>query len=83
MHLTRDLDGSVHVGPSALMVGARDAYRLTRFRARDLASTLAWPGTWRMMRRYWRKGATEMRRAFSRRAFASEAARFVAELRAG
>jgi 2-hydroxyglutarate dehydrogenase len=81
VHLTRDLDGSVHVGPSALMVGARDAYGLTRFRARDLASTLAWPGTWRMMRRYWRTGATEMRRAFSRRAFASEAARFVPELR--
>jgi (S)-2-hydroxyglutarate dehydrogenase len=83
VHLTRDLDGSVHVGPSALIVGARDAYRPTRFRARDLASTLAWPGTWRMMRRHWRKGATEMRRAFSRRAFASEAARFVGELKPG
>ena len=81
VHLTRDLDGSVHAGPSALMVGARDAYRLTRFRARDLASTLAWPGTWRMVRRYWRTGLTEMRRAASRRAFASEAARFVPELR--
>jgi 2-hydroxyglutarate dehydrogenase len=83
VHLTRDLDGSVHVGPSALMVGARDAYRLTRFRARDLAQTLAWPGTWRMVRRYWRTGVTEMRRAASRRAFASEASRFVPELRAG
>jgi (S)-2-hydroxyglutarate dehydrogenase len=80
VHLTRDLDGSVHVGPSALMVGARDAYRLTHFRARDLAATLAWPGTWRMMRRYWRTGLTEMRRAASRRAFASEASRFVPEL---
>jgi L-2-hydroxyglutarate oxidase LhgO len=34
-----------------------------------------------MMRRYWRTGVTEMRRAASRRAFASEAARFVPELR--
>jgi L-2-hydroxyglutarate oxidase len=82
VHLTRDLDGSVHAGPSALMVGARDAYRLTRFRARDLASTLTWPGTWRMMGRYWRTGLAEMRRAASRRAFASEAARFVPALRA-
>jgi (S)-2-hydroxyglutarate dehydrogenase len=81
VHLTRDLDGSVHVGPSALMVGARDAYKLTRISARDLASTLAWPGTWRLIRRYRRMGATEMRRALSRRAFASEAARFVPELR--
>ena len=82
IHLTRDLDGSVHVGPSALIAGARDAYRVTRVRPRDLVSTLAWPGTWRLMRRYWRTGAVELRRALSRRAFASAASRFVPELRA-
>lgn len=81
VHLTRDLDGSVHVGPSALMVGARDAYRLSRIRPRDLASTLAWPGTWRLIGRHWRSGAVELRRAVSRRAFAAEAQRFVPELR--
>lgn len=81
VHLTRDLDGSVHVGPSALMVGARDAYRLSRVRPRDLAATLAWPGTWRMIARHWRSGAVELRRAASRRAFAAEAQRFVPELR--
>ena len=47
-HLTRTLDGEVLVGPSALMVGARDAYRLSTVRARDLGQTLAWPGTWRL-----------------------------------
>lgn len=81
VHLTRDLEGSVHVGPSALMVGARDAYRLARVRPRDLASTLAWPGTWRLLRRHWRSAAVELRRAASRRAFAAEAQRFVPELR--
>jgi (S)-2-hydroxyglutarate dehydrogenase len=82
VHLTRDLDGSVHVGPSALIAGARDAYRVTRVRGRDLASTLAWPGTWRLVRRHWRTGGVELRRALSRRAFATEASRFVPELRA-
>jgi (S)-2-hydroxyglutarate dehydrogenase len=81
VHLTRDLDGEVHVGPSALIVGARDAYRLTRIRARDVAATLAWPGTWRLARRHWRTGAVELRRSLSRRAFAVEATRFVPELR--
>ena len=80
VHLTRDLDGSIHVGPSALIAGARDAYRLTRVRPRELAATLAWPGTWRLVRRHWRSGAVELRRALSRRAFAAEAARFVPEL---
>jgi (S)-2-hydroxyglutarate dehydrogenase len=80
MHLTRDLEGEVHLGPSALMVGARDAYRLGRVRARDLAQTLAWPGTWRLARRHWRTGLAEMRRGLSRRAFVAELRRYVPEL---
>jgi (S)-2-hydroxyglutarate dehydrogenase len=79
-HLTRGIDGEVLLGPSALMVGARDAYRLSRVRRRDLASNLAWPGTWRLLRRFWRTGLTELRHAASRRAFVSELRRFVPEL---
>jgi L-2-hydroxyglutarate oxidase len=81
-HLTRTIDGEVLLGPSALMVGARDAYRLGRLRPRDLGSTLSWPGTWRLMGRSWRTGATEISHAASRRAFVREARRFVPELRA-
>src|SRR5436190_11595188 len=37
MHLTRRIDGEVLLGPSAIMVGARDAYRIGRVRLGDLA----------------------------------------------
>ena len=79
-HLTRTIDGEVLLGPSALMVGARDAYRLGRIRPRDLGATLAWPGTWRLVGRFWRTGASELRHAASKRAYAREARRFVPEL---
>jgi L-2-hydroxyglutarate oxidase len=79
-HLTRGIDGEVLLGPSALMVGARDAYRLTRLRGRDLLSNLAWPGTWRLAGRFWRTGVGEIRHAASRRAFVAELRRFVPEL---
>ncbi|MFL5871022.1 MAG: L-2-hydroxyglutarate oxidase [Solirubrobacterales bacterium] len=81
-HLTRAHDGGVLLGPSALIVGARDAYRLSRLSPRDLRDTLAWPGTWRMIRRHWRTGALELRRAVSKRSFVAEARRLVPELRA-
>src|SRR5262249_26298692 len=77
MHLTRGFDGEVLLGPSALLVGARDAYALRRVRARDVAETLAWPGTWRMTAAFWRTGARELHTAISPRAFAAEGARFV------
>lgn len=81
-HLTRTIDGEVLLGPSALMVGARDAYRLSRVRARDLGSTLSWPGTWKLMGRFWRTGATEISHAASKRAFVAEARSLVPELAA-
>ncbi len=81
-HLTRTIEDEVLLGPSALMVAARDAYRLGRLRPRDLGSTLAWPGTWRLMGRFWRTGATEISHAASKRAFVREARRLVPELTA-
>jgi L-2-hydroxyglutarate oxidase len=82
VHLTRHVDGEVLVGPTALPVLARDAYRLTHMRREDALQTLAWPGTWRMLARWWRPGVAELRHAASRTAFARAAARYVPELRA-
>jgi L-2-hydroxyglutarate oxidase len=83
VHLTPQADGEVLLGPTALLVGARDAYRATRIRRRDVVDTLSWPGTWRMMRRWWRTGLGELRLALDRRAFAERAAVYVPALSSG
>jgi 2-hydroxyglutarate dehydrogenase len=83
VHLTKHIDGDVLIGPTALMAGARDAYRLGTLRLRDVRDTLAWPGTWRMLSRWWRTGATELRHAALRSAFVRAAARYVPELAPG
>ena len=82
-HLTRGIDGEVLLGPSALLVGARDAYRLARLRPRDLASNLAWPGTWRLAGRFWHTGLAELGHAASRRSFVNDLRRYVPELAVG
>lgn len=81
IHLTRTVDGQVLIGPNAILALAREGYRRTAFDARDLRDTLAWPGTRRMMRRYWRAGAGELRHAASKAAFVREARRYVPALR--
>ena len=83
VHLTRHTNGDVLVGPTALLSPARDAYSLAKLRPRDLGATLAWPGSWRMFRRFWRTGLTELRHASSRRAFVRAAADYVPDLRPG
>jgi (S)-2-hydroxyglutarate dehydrogenase len=81
VHLTKHVDGDILIGPTALIAGARDAYRLGRVRREDALATLAWPGTWRMLARWWRTGVTELRHAALRSAFVHAAARYVPELR--
>jgi L-2-hydroxyglutarate oxidase LhgO len=80
VHVTRHVDGSVWLGPTALLVPSRDGYRLATVRARDAWESLAWPGTWRVARRHWRTGITELATAASREAFVRAAARYVPSL---
>jgi 2-hydroxyglutarate dehydrogenase len=77
VHLTRTATGDVLIGPTALMAPARDAYSLRHMRARDILQSFAWPGTWRMMRKYWRAGATEILHAAAQRALIGAAAQYV------
>jgi 2-hydroxyglutarate dehydrogenase len=69
VHLTRRVDREVLVGPTALLAAA------------GLGRTLAWPGSWRLFRRWWRTGLTELRHAALRSSFVAAAARYVPELR--
>ncbi|HLL92672.1 MAG TPA: L-2-hydroxyglutarate oxidase, partial [Solirubrobacteraceae bacterium] len=81
VHLTRSIDHEILIGPTALLAGARDGYSLATVRLTDLLDTLAWPGTWRMLARWWATGATELRHALQRSSFVRAAARYVPELR--
>jgi len=69
VHFTRTVDGEVEAGPNAVFALAREGYGWTRVDARDLAETFAYPGFWRLARRFWRTGAFETYRSLSTRAF--------------
>ncbi|MEU7513600.1 MULTISPECIES: L-2-hydroxyglutarate oxidase [unclassified Streptomyces] len=69
VHLTRGIDGGVHIGPNAVPALAREGYGWSVVRPRELAGTLAWPGSWAIARDHWRYGAGELRRSLSKRAF--------------
>jgi 2-hydroxyglutarate dehydrogenase len=80
VHLTKRFDGDIWLGPSALLAGSRTAYKLSSVSAHDLAETLRYPGTWRMARKWWRTGLTELHLAADRRAFVRACARYVPSL---
>ncbi|MFJ5192122.1 L-2-hydroxyglutarate oxidase [Streptomyces sp. NPDC088394] len=80
VHLTRGHDGGVHVGPNAVPALAREGYGWPVVHPRELADTLAWPGTWRIARRHWRYGAGEVHRSLSKHAFTQAVRRLLPEV---
>ena len=81
VHLTRHHDGSVLVGPNAVLAMAREGYNWRTWNGRDLAAIGGSRGFWSFARKNWRTGVMEVRRSFSVAAFAKEAQRYVPEVR--
>lgn len=81
VHLTRGIDGGVHVGPNAVPALAREGYDWSVVRPRELAGTLGWPGSWHLARRHWRYGAGELRRSASKSAFTDAVRRLLPAVR--
>jgi L-2-hydroxyglutarate oxidase LhgO len=77
VHFTRRINGLVECGPNAVLAFAREGYKNTTVNVRDLTETLAFPGFWRLAIRYWKIGADEMWRSFSKRAFVRALQRLV------
>ncbi|MFI5875775.1 L-2-hydroxyglutarate oxidase [Streptomyces sp. NPDC051445] len=69
VHLTRGIDGGVHIGPNAVPALAREGYGWGVVRPREAMATATWPGVWRMGRQHWRYGVGELRRSVSKGAF--------------
>ncbi len=81
VHFTRRISGSVDAGPNAVLAFRREGYRRTDFNLRDLASSLAFPGFWRMAAKQWRSGLDEFHRSFSKPAFVRALQRLLPEVR--
>ena len=82
VHFTRTVHGEVEAGPNAVLALAREGYRATTLRPRDLAETFAYPGFWRLAGRFWRLGAFESYRSWSTHAFVASLRKLVPAIRA-
>jgi L-2-hydroxyglutarate oxidase LhgO len=80
VHFTRRITGRVDAGPNAVLALAREGYRHSDISPRDLASSLAFPGFWRMAAKHWRNALGEWHRSFSKRAFVRALQRLLPEI---
>lgn len=77
VHFTRGIDGSVEVGPNAVLAVGREHYRGAKPDWREFGDTLRTPGLGRLAGRYVRTGVEEIVRSRSRRLYAASARRLL------
>jgi (S)-2-hydroxyglutarate dehydrogenase len=81
VHFTRRLDdGSVWLGPNAVLAFSREGYGRLDFRPRDLGEALAYRGFQKLAAKFWQTGMQEMVRDFSKEAFLKSLQVYVPEL---
>ncbi|HEY7814948.1 MAG TPA: L-2-hydroxyglutarate oxidase [Nakamurella sp.] len=80
VHLTRMIRGGVHAGPNAVLALSREGYTWRAVRRHDIADSLAWPGLWRLGKRYWRTGINEVARSVSDKRFLASLRELVPDL---
>jgi L-2-hydroxyglutarate oxidase LhgO len=80
VHLTRDVDDGVHVGPNAVLALALEGYRWRDIGLHDLRGIGSWPGTWRLVGRHWRNGLREMAGSLVKRRYLANVRAYLPDL---
>ncbi|MBN2196074.1 MAG: L-2-hydroxyglutarate oxidase [Polyangiaceae bacterium] len=77
VHFTRMIGGHVECGPNAILAFGRECYGKFEVAPRDLFESLTYPGFLKLAAKYWRVGAGEFWRSFSKAAFVRALRRLV------
>ena len=83
VHLTRDVNDGVHVGPNAVLALAFEGYRWRDIDVADLRDVARWPGTARLIRQHWRYGLKEMTDSLVKRRYLANVRRYLPDMRSG
>lgn len=80
IHLTPMIDGSITVGPNAVLGFAREGYPKGSVRLEDIADMASFPGFWRVIGTHWRSGMNEFAGSLSRSRYLAECRKYCPSL---
>ena len=76
VHLTRMIDGTVTVGPNAVLAMKREGYRKTDFSLRDMFEILTTPGILKVLKKNLRPGLLEMKNSLFKSGYLKEVQKY-------
>ncbi|HCV40082.1 L-2-hydroxyglutarate oxidase [Pseudomonas sp. NBRC 111130] len=80
VHLTRMIDGSVTVGPNAVLGFGRENYRKFSLNWRDVAEYASFPGFWKTLWNNLGSGTTEMKNSLFKRGYLEQCRKYCPSL---
>ena len=80
IHLTRMIDGSVTVGPNAVLGFSREGYGSFEFNLRDVIDYVGFPGFWKTVRSNLRSGLTETKNSLWKSGYLEECRKYCPSL---
>ena len=83
IHLTRMINGSVTVGPNAVLGWAREGYPKFSVSPRDAIEFLRFPGFWKVIRSNMKAGVYELANSMSKRRYLAECRKYCPSLTMG
>mgnify|MGYP001172213897 CR=1 FL=1 len=81
VHLTRMIDGSVTLGPNAVLGLAREGYPKLSINVKDIASFVSYPGFWKVIWEHREHSLHELKGSLSREAYLKDCQKYCPELR--
>jgi len=80
VHLTRMIDGSVTVGPNAVLAFKREGYNKFDFDLKDSVESILYPGFYKLMLKHLKPTLKEFKNGFSKRHYLAEVQKYCPDL---
>ena len=80
IHLTKTVDNKIEAGPNAVLAFAKEGYDWSKINISEISKTIFYPGMWKLGRRYFTTGISEMYRSLNKDVFLREILKYIPDI---
>jgi len=80
IHLTKTVDNKIEAGPNAVLAFAKEGYDWSKINISEFSKTIFYSGMWKLGRRYFSTGISEMYRSLNKDVFLREILNYIPDI---
>ena len=80
IHLTKTVDNKIEAGPNAVLAFAKEGYDWSKINISEFSKTIFYSGMWKLGRRYFSTGISEMYRSLNKDVFLREILKYIPDI---